>query len=82
MKAYIDPKTGKLSTPPDSSSPPESSKAAKTMSSTPSEELTEKPAPAGGTMVDLKGRFDSSTTATKDKSGAITKSHPLNPQHN
>ncbi len=81
-KAYKDPVTGKLGAPPDTASISESSEAMQSATSTSSEGLEEEPAPGGGTMVDLKGRFGSSITATKDKSGKITKSHTPNSQHN
>lgn len=74
MRAYKDPKTGKLGPPPPSE---RSSKASLEMDravSTESEDLVEvpSPVPGGGVMVDLKGRFQSHTKATKDAEGEVT----------
>ena len=75
MKIYIDPSTGKQSMPPAGSDvsgtvlPPTSNLNTSTRG------LVEKPALGGGTMVDLQGRFQSSTKATVKKDGSIVIEH-------
>ena len=76
MKIYIDPATGKQSMPPVGRVPPAafvSSPKAKVNTS--SQGLIEQSAPGGGTMVDLQGRFQSSTKATVKKNGSIVIEH-------
>ncbi len=75
MRAYANPETGQLGAPPDTANVPESSEAVKRFTSTSVESLQEEPAPGGGMMVDLKGRFGSLTIATQDQSGKMTISH-------
>jgi len=76
MKIYLDPVTGKPSMPPagaaitGSASPPISSDL-----NTSTQGLVEQPAPGGGMMLDLKGRFQSSTKATVKKDGSIMIEH-------
>jgi hypothetical protein len=73
MRAYKDPKTGKLGVPPAGERPKAAPRAAERTLGPPPEELVEvpSPVPGGGAMVDLKGQFRSHTTATKDADGKI-----------
>ncbi|ETX01426.1 MAG: hypothetical protein ETSY1_07445 [Candidatus Entotheonella factor] len=79
QKAYKDPETGKLGPPPEAADALESLEALRHVTSTSLEGLEEKPAPGGGTMVDLQGRFGSAIMATKDKNGNLTLSHVPKP---
>ncbi len=76
MRAYFDPKTGKLGFPPaDQAAPP--SAAEQSAHSTSAQGLVVVPAPGGGQMVDLQGRFQSSMTATLKPDGTVkTDCHP------
>ncbi len=82
LRAYKDPETGKLGPPPQGASVPKFSEAMTIVTSTSTEGLEEEPAPGGGMMLDLKGRFGSLMFATKDQSGKITTSHAPYPQPN
>jgi len=70
MKIYIDPSTGKQSIPPAGTVLPATSNL-----NTSTRGLVEKPALGGGTMVDLQGRFQSSTKATVKEDGSIVIEH-------
>jgi hypothetical protein len=75
MRAYFDPQTGKIGAPP----PEEAAPAAAEQSSysTSSEGLVVVPAPGGGEMIDLQGRFQTSITATLKPDGTVeTDCHP------
>lgn len=76
MRAYFDPQTGKLGVPPpDEAAPPTA--AEQRAHSTSAEGLVIVPAPGGGQMVDLQGRFQSATTATLKPDGTVnTDCHP------
>ena len=74
MKAYIDPETGKLSTPPkdlQSQSPTDQTGAAQKESI----ELVEEPGPVSGTMVDLKGKFNRPLKAKVGPDGDVKTGH-------
>lgn len=74
IRAYKDPKTGKLGPPPSQGHPAEPSPGADKAVDTQSEGLVEVPSPVpdGGVMVDLKGRFRSHAKATKGPDGKPT----------
>ncbi len=86
LRAYIDPETGKLASPPDAARVPPpaltASPAVQSATSTSSADFEAKPAPGGGMMIDLKGRFNSRVFATKDKNGKIVISHTPDKSHN
>lgn len=67
MRVYVDPKTGAiLHEPPQQIAPEE----LPTPASQSGEGLVERPAPGGGVMIDLQGRFMSPITATAAPDGA------------
>ena len=72
MKAYVDPQTGELlpERPPDL--PPEPASAALDHSTA---GLVEVPAPGGGSMIDLQGRFQSPLVATVAPDGTLRVRH-------
>jgi hypothetical protein len=73
MKAYIDPVTGEFLQEPPQPLVTEAVKDINDPLSTSSEGLKQVPAPVGGgVMVDLKGRFQQTITATVDDSGKVT----------
>jgi hypothetical protein len=77
IRVYIDPETGEFITPEEAEVLPEKRLTPPAAYSTSHEGLEERPSPApgGGTMVDLKGRFQSPLTATIDSSGEIKIEH-------
>lgn len=76
MKIYLDPVTGKPSTPPTGATVAgPASPAVSADLNTSTQGLVEQPAPGGGMMLDLKGRFQSSTKATVGKDGSIVIEH-------
>jgi hypothetical protein len=81
MKVYIDPKTGEFTKPPAGVSPGEAAAPLKDALSTSSEglEATPSPVPGGGVMIDLKGRFRTPSTATRDAEGKLTIEHQRKP---
>ncbi|MHC4984477.1 MAG: post-PEP-CTERM-1 domain-containing protein, partial [Planctomycetota bacterium] len=74
FRAYVDPETGELTEPPSDALAEEPPAAA---FSTSHEGLVETPSPApgGGVMVDLQGRFRSPLTATVDADGKVRMQH-------
>lgn len=78
-RAYIDPETGELTSPPEiqetTSERLHLSPEEMNAMSTSSDDLVEEPLPGGGYMIDLQGRFQSSVFATVDKSGKTIISH-------
>ena len=69
MRAYFDPQTGKIGPPPaDQAAPPASPERA---NNTSAEGLVIVPAPGGGQMVDLQGRFQTDVTATLEPDGTV-----------
>ena len=81
MRVYIDPKTGEFTKPPPGVAPTEVSPSLKDALSTSSEGLVETPSPApgGGVMIDLQGRFRSPLTATRDAEGKLKIQHQPRP---
>jgi len=76
MKIYLDPVTGKPSIPPTGAAVAGTTSPAVSSSlNTSTQGLVEQPAPGGGMMLDLKGRFQSSTKATVGKDGSIVIEH-------
>jgi hypothetical protein len=75
MWAYFDPKTGKVGAP-----PPEAVGAAAaepSAASTSGQGLVAVPAPGGGEMIDLQGRFNMAVTARLKPEGTVeTDCHP------
>lgn len=70
MRAYFDPKTGKIGPPPRpeaAAAPPRGQNA----NSTSAEGLVVVPAPRGGQMIDLQGRFQHALTATLKPDGTV-----------
>ena len=77
MRAYFDPQTGKIGPPPPNQAAPHASAAEQNAYSTSSEGLIVVPAPGGGEMIDLQGRFETSITATLKPDGTVeTDCHP------
>ena len=73
MRVYIDPATGEFLQGPPHPLVTEAVKDINDPFSTSSEGLQQVPAPVGGgVMVDLKGRFQQTVTATIDDSGKVT----------
>ena len=73
MRVYIDPATGEFLQGPPQPLTTETVKDINDPFSTSSEGLKQVPAPVGGgVMVDLKGRFQQTVTATFDDSGKVT----------
>lgn len=71
MRAYVDPRTGRLlSEPPAGRQVPPSDPA-----STSTEGLVETPLPHGGVMLDVRGRFQSPLVATVDADGRVHLGH-------
>ncbi len=70
MKIYLDPLTGKPSMPPAGPIAPAGAGL-----NTSSQGLVEQPLPGGGVKVDLKGRFQSSTTASVKEDGSVVVEH-------
>jgi hypothetical protein len=77
LRVYIDPETGEFTTPPARTVPATRTTAPPAAFSTSDEGLEERPSPVpgGGTMVDLKGRFQSPLTATIDGDGKTKIEH-------
>jgi hypothetical protein len=70
MRVYRDPVTGELlSSPPAGTTEPGVPKDLADQLSTSSEGLVARPAPGGGVMVDLQGRFQHTATVTTDADG-------------
>lgn len=70
MRVYRDPVTGEfVSSPPVGTAEPGVSKELADPLSTSSEGLVIRPAPGGGVMVDLQGRFQNTATVTTDADG-------------
>lgn len=80
MRAYFDPKTGKMGGPPapDQAAPAAAAAAAEQGAySTSGQGLSLVPAPGGGQMIDLQGRFQTTITATLKPDGTVqTECHP------
>ena len=77
MRAYFDPKTGKIGPPPADQAAPLPSAAQQNAYSTSADGLVVVPAPGGGQMIDLQGRFQTSITATLKPDGTVqTDCHP------
>lgn len=72
LKAYVDPLTGELLPERPADLPPEPASAALDQSSA---GLVESPAPGGGTMIDLQGRFQSPLVATLGPDGTMRLRH-------
>lgn len=79
FRVYIDPETGEFTTPPERGVPAARTTAPSAAFSTSHEGLEERPSPVpgGGTMVDLKGRFQSPLTATIDGNGKTIIEHQV-----
>ena len=77
QRAYIDPETGELTTPPAGEVPEAAAETPAAALGASEEALEEKqsPVPGGGVMVDLKGRFHSPLSATIDKDGKTKIEH-------
>jgi hypothetical protein len=81
MRAYFDPKTGKMGPPAPDQAAPAAADAApaaeQSAHSTSGQGLTLVPAPGGGQMIDLQGRFQNTITATLKPDGTVqTECHP------
>jgi hypothetical protein len=76
MRIYRDPVTGEVGEPP-AEAPAQGPLPPDEALSTSSEGLVEtlSPAPGGGVMVDLQGRFRSPLIATRDAEGKVTIRH-------
>ena len=72
LKIFIDPVTGRPTAPPPASSVP---RARLNDLNTQPQDLLVEPAPGGGSMVDLKGRFRSSSTASVGEDGKLSIEH-------
>jgi hypothetical protein len=71
MRAYVDPRTGALvPTPPAGQTPPPTPAFSRSAAG-----LVERPAPGGGVMVDLQGRFQSPLVATVGPDGRVRLHH-------
>jgi len=68
MKAYADPQTGALLPAPPAGARPEPASPEFSQSAV---GLREEPAPGGGVMVDLQGRFQSAMVATVGADGSV-----------
>lgn len=77
LRVYIDPQTGEFITSEEAEVLPEERLTPSAAYSTFHEGLEERPSPVpgGGTMVDLKGRFQSPLTVTIDSSGGVKIEH-------
>jgi hypothetical protein len=77
LKIYIDPKTGEISKPAPKPAPVQPQQKRFEAATDSSTELRETPSPrpGGGVMVDLKGRFRSSLTATRGADGKLFLQH-------
>ena len=76
LKIYLDPVTGRPSIPPTGAAVSDTTSPAVSSSlNTSTQGLVEQPAPGGGMMLDLKGRFQSSTKATVREDGSIVIEH-------
>ena len=80
QKAYVDPQTGELVTPPEPDAPAEAEGRAVQLSALGSstEAMEEKPSPVkdGGMMIDLNGRFQNPLSATTDDKNTARIEHP------
>jgi hypothetical protein len=74
MRVYLDPTTGEIIPQPVEAPEPGLPKDITDPMSTSSEGLVVEPAPGGGVMVDLRGRFRNIATATLDADGNLTTS--------
>ena len=72
MRAYVDPRTGGLLPGPPADLPPEPVSPARDRSSA---GLVEVSAPGGGSMIDLRGRFQSPLVATIGPDGTLRLRH-------
>lgn len=71
MRAYVDPRTGELTTPPASAEQVEAPSARAATAG----DLVEEAAPGGGTMVRLPGRFASPLVVTVEPGGGVRVGH-------
>lgn len=71
MRAYVDPHTGAIAPPPAEAVP----HADEQTTTAPPPDLVEEPAPGGGTMVHLHGRFTSPLVVTVQPGGGMTVGH-------
>jgi hypothetical protein len=72
MRVYIDPVTGEFVNGPVEKSPVDLPEQLKSALSTSAEGLKVEPAPGGGIMVNLQGRFQHASIATIDAQGNVT----------
>jgi hypothetical protein len=77
LRVYIDPETGEFTTPPARGVPATRTTPPSAAFSTSHEGLEERPAPGGGIMLDLKGRFRTPLTATIDSNGKTKIEHQV-----
>lgn len=79
-RAYIDPETGELVSPPEQETPAASRSVQPSAFSISPETMEEasSPVPGGGVMIDLKGRFQNPVSATVEGNGTTTIEHPAN----
>ena len=77
LTVYLDPQTGEFIPPKEAEIMPEERFTPFAVTGTLHDGLEERPStvPGGGTMVDLKGRFQSPLTATIDSSGQVMIKH-------
>ncbi|MDX2451625.1 hypothetical protein [Desulfosarcina sp.] len=80
QRAYIDPETGELVSPPEQETPAASESIQPSAFSISAETMEEasSPVPGGGMMIDLKGRFQSPIAATVEGKGKTMIEHPAN----
>lgn len=70
MRIYVDPSTGELTSPPEAAAPQQRG-VGSAATSTSTQGLVEEPAPGGGVMIDLQGRFQNEMHATIGADGAL-----------
>lgn len=80
QKANVDPETGELVSPPEHDVPVDPAPIEASALSKSAEKMEEKssPVPGGGMMIDLKGRFRSTISATIESNGKTKIEHPVN----
>jgi hypothetical protein len=78
QRAYIDPETGEFVNPPEHETPAASKSIQPSALSISAETMEEasSPVPGGGVMIDLKGRYQHSVSATVEADGKATVEHP------
>lgn len=78
VRAYVDPETGELTAPPPDQEirPP----AQASVLQQGDRGLVEQPAPTGGFMVDLEGRFQAPLIAVPDQNGGVSIQHGTLPE--